>query len=97
VNNAGIIHYQRISNITEEQYDETFDTNIKSHVFLTQLALPHIIKNKGNKTHHFGICFLLLKPLKDYYGEWLKQKHIYDTPSSFRCRFIFNQIFIEYC
>ena len=41
-------HFAKISNVTAEQYDEQMDTNIRSHVFLTQLALPHLIKSKGN-------------------------------------------------
>ena len=48
VNNAGVNIFQPISSISEDEYDEMFNTNTKSHVFLTQLALPFIIKNKGN-------------------------------------------------
>ncbi|XP_060582008.1 3-oxoacyl-[acyl-carrier-protein] reductase FabG-like isoform X2 [Ruditapes philippinarum] len=47
VNNAGMIHYNTIGDVTEEKYDELFNCNVKSHVFLTQLAIPHLIKSKG--------------------------------------------------
>ncbi|KAH3791646.1 3-oxoacyl-[acyl-carrier-protein] reductase FabG-like [Dreissena polymorpha] len=56
VNNAGMIHYKRISNITEEEYDELFDTNMKCHVFLTQLVLPYLIKTKGCVINNSSIC-----------------------------------------
>ncbi|WAR30762.1 FABG-like protein [Mya arenaria] len=56
INNAGMIHYRRVSNITPAEYDELFDTNVKSHVFLTQLALPHIIKTKGSIINTSSIC-----------------------------------------
>ncbi|XP_053380172.1 uncharacterized short-chain type dehydrogenase/reductase y4vI-like [Mercenaria mercenaria] len=56
VNNAGMIHYNRISDITEEKYDEIFNTNVKSHVLLTQLVMPHLIKSKGNIVNTSSIC-----------------------------------------
>ena len=48
-------HYVKISDVTAEQYDELMDTNVRSHVFLTQLALPHIIKSKG-MTEAIHLC-----------------------------------------
>ncbi|KAL4227997.1 hypothetical protein ACF0H5_013435 [Mactra antiquata] len=56
VNNAGMCHSLKITNITEEKYDELFDTNVKSHVFLTQLALPYLIKVKGNIVNNSSVC-----------------------------------------
>ncbi|XP_060582010.1 3-oxoacyl-[acyl-carrier-protein] reductase FabG-like [Ruditapes philippinarum] len=56
VNNAGMIYYNRIGDITEEKYDELFDCNVKSHVFLTQLAIPHLIKSKGSIVNTSSIC-----------------------------------------
>lgn len=56
VNNAGMMHYDRISTIPEDKYDEIFDTNVKSHLFLTQLVLPHLIKTKGNIVNTSSIC-----------------------------------------
>ena len=48
MNNAGMAHYTSVGETTPEVYDEVMDTNARSHVFLTQLALPHLIKTKGN-------------------------------------------------
>ena len=47
VNNAGMIYHNSIGTITEEKYDVLFNCNVKSHVFLTQLAIPYLIKTKG--------------------------------------------------
>ena len=49
VNNAGIF---QLSSIQEEKYMELYDqvinTNLKSVVALTKLAVPHLIRSKGN-------------------------------------------------
>ena len=42
-----MMHYNSIGTITEENYDEIFNCNVKSHVFLTQLVIPYLIKTKG--------------------------------------------------
>lgn len=49
VNNAGI--FQMRSLLAEDyinKYDEIMNTNLKSVVLLTRLAMPHLIKVKGN-------------------------------------------------
>ncbi|CAK1590610.1 unnamed protein product [Parnassius mnemosyne] len=49
VNNAGIC---RFTSILEENlmkvYDETVNTNLRAHVYITNLAAPHLIKTKGS-------------------------------------------------
>lgn len=56
VNNAGMAHYTSVGETTPEVYDEVMDTNARSHVFLTQLALPHLIKTKGNIVNTSSVC-----------------------------------------
>jgi len=48
VNNAGILEMGTIETSTLEQYDRVFNTNVRSIYNLTQLAVPHLIKSKGN-------------------------------------------------
>jgi NAD(P)-dependent dehydrogenase (short-subunit alcohol dehydrogenase family) len=48
VNNAGIIESGGIENTSLEQYDRMFNTNVRSVYFMTMLAVPHLIKTKGN-------------------------------------------------
>ncbi|CAG4968039.1 unnamed protein product [Parnassius apollo] len=49
VNNAGIC---RFTSILDENlmkvYDETLNTNLRAHVYITNLAAPHLIKTKGS-------------------------------------------------
>ena len=44
VNNAGVNKPSPGLEVTEENWDNTFDTNIKGGFFLTQLAAPYMIK-----------------------------------------------------
>lgn len=48
VNNAGIVESGSIETTSLEQYDRVFDINVKSIYHLTLLAVPHLIKSKGN-------------------------------------------------
>ncbi|KAJ8962624.1 hypothetical protein NQ318_001017 [Aromia moschata] len=48
VNNAGIIETGGIENTNLEQYDRVFNTNVRSVYHLTNLAVPYLIKTKGN-------------------------------------------------
>ncbi|KAJ8979731.1 hypothetical protein NQ317_004718 [Molorchus minor] len=48
VNNAGIIESGGIENTNLGQYDRIFDTNVRSVYHLTTIAVPHLIKTKGN-------------------------------------------------
>lgn len=43
--NAGIAGFMPLSEITEEHFDETFDTNVKGPFFTTKYAIPHL--NEG--------------------------------------------------
>lgn len=48
VNCAGILELGNIENTTLEQYDRIFNINVRSIYHLTMLAVPHLIKTKGN-------------------------------------------------
>ncbi|XP_075975467.1 3-oxoacyl-[acyl-carrier-protein] reductase FabG-like [Anticarsia gemmatalis] len=48
VNNAGIIETGSIENTSLGQYDRLMNTNVRSLYYLTMLAVPHLLKTKGN-------------------------------------------------
>ncbi|KAL0113818.1 hypothetical protein PUN28_011272 [Cardiocondyla obscurior] len=48
VNNAGILDKGCIETTSLEQYDNVFNVNVRSVYQLTALAVPHLIKTKGN-------------------------------------------------
>ncbi|XP_059057364.1 3-oxoacyl-[acyl-carrier-protein] reductase FabG-like [Achroia grisella] len=48
VNNAGILETGSIENTSLAQYDRLMNTNVRSIYYLTMLAVPHLIKTKGN-------------------------------------------------
>lgn len=48
VNNAGILETGTIENTSLDQFDRMFNVNVKSIYHLTMLAVPHLIKSKGN-------------------------------------------------
>ncbi|XP_067015341.1 3-oxoacyl-[acyl-carrier-protein] reductase FabG [Anabrus simplex] len=48
VNNAGRLIPGSIETMTMQQYDAQMNLNVRSIVVLTQLAIPHLLKTKGN-------------------------------------------------
>lgn len=48
VNNAGTLETGTIENTSLEQYDRVFNVNVRGIYQLTMLAVPHLIKSKGN-------------------------------------------------
>lgn len=48
MNNAGINLTGGLASSQMESYDKIFDINVRSVMALTQLAIPHLIKAKGN-------------------------------------------------
>lgn len=48
VNNAGIIETGTIENTSLAQYDKLMNTNVRAIYYLTMLAVPHLLKAKGN-------------------------------------------------
>jgi NAD(P)-dependent dehydrogenase (short-subunit alcohol dehydrogenase family) len=47
VNNAGITFNKRFLKVTKEQYDTTYNVNIKAQFFLTQVVVEDMIKHGG--------------------------------------------------
>lgn len=48
INNAGILENGSIESTSLEQYDRVMNSNVRSIYHLTMLAVPHLIKTKGN-------------------------------------------------
>ncbi|XP_040297716.1 uncharacterized oxidoreductase TM_0325-like isoform X1 [Bufo bufo] len=48
VNNAAILVMGSIEDTTLQDYDRMMNVNVRSLLYLTQLAVPHLIKTKGN-------------------------------------------------
>jgi len=48
LNNAGALHVGTAEQITEEQWDHTFNLNVRSVWLLSRAALPHLRKNGGS-------------------------------------------------
>ncbi|XP_077350338.1 3-oxoacyl-[acyl-carrier-protein] reductase FabG-like [Lithobates pipiens] len=48
VNSGGILAMGTVENTTLEDYDRVMNINVRSLFYLTQLAVPHLIKTKGN-------------------------------------------------
>lgn len=48
VNNAGILEMGSIESTSTDQYDRIMNSNVRSIYHLTMLAVPHLIKTKGN-------------------------------------------------
>lgn len=48
INNAGILSVNSIADIDLAEYDRVMNTNVRSVIELTKLAIPHLVKTKGN-------------------------------------------------
>lgn len=48
VNNAGILESGSVENTSLEQYDRLMNTNVRAIYHLSMLAVPHLVKTKGN-------------------------------------------------
>lgn len=58
VNNAGIVLYDSVTSVKMSEFDRIFDVNVRSFVTLTQLAVPHLEKTKGNIVNTASIAAL---------------------------------------
>ena len=57
VNNAGIFFIRMLDQLTEKEFDETFDINVKGPYFLTQKVVPHMQKTGKGKIIFVGSIF----------------------------------------
>ncbi len=57
VNNAGIFFIRMFDQTTEEEWDKTFDVNVKGPYFLTQKVVPHMLKQGKGKIVFTGSIF----------------------------------------
>lgn len=57
VNNAGVFFIRMLDQLTEEEYDKTFDVNVKGAYFLTQKVVPHMQKSHRGKIIFTGSIF----------------------------------------
>ena len=60
INNAGIAQSKLFMDITEQDWDNMFDVNVKGIYFILQSALPYMVSNKSGKIINvssiWGIC-----------------------------------------
>jgi NAD(P)-dependent dehydrogenase (short-subunit alcohol dehydrogenase family) len=47
LNNAGVLHVGNVEQITEEQWDQTFNINVRGLWLLSRAVLPHLRKEGG--------------------------------------------------
>lgn len=62
INSAGIIESGTIETSTLAQYDRIMDVNVRAIFALTQLAVPLLIKSKGNVVNLSSVCGLRAFP-----------------------------------
>ncbi|XP_031638573.1 uncharacterized protein LOC116350781 [Contarinia nasturtii] len=58
VNNAGIFGDDSVVNFDVNEFDRIINTNLKSVVVLTSLAVPHLERSRGNIINVSSICGL---------------------------------------
>jgi NAD(P)-dependent dehydrogenase (short-subunit alcohol dehydrogenase family) len=54
VNNAGIYPFTPVSDVTEEAFDQVYDTNVKAVFFLTQALLPAMVEHGDGAIVNFS-------------------------------------------
>src|SRR5208282_2486692 len=47
LNNTGVLHIGNVEQISEEQWDHTFNVNVRAVLLLSRAALPHMRKVGG--------------------------------------------------
>lgn len=62
INNAGILSRNSIENIDLSEYDRIMNTNVRSIIHLTKLAVPHLEKTKGNILNVSSIAGFRIRP-----------------------------------
>lgn len=62
VNNAGVLTQDTVDTYTDDEFNRIFDTNLRGVIKLTQLAVPHLEKTKGNVVNVSSVAGL--NPIK---------------------------------
>lgn len=62
INNAGIVARNSVETIDLNEYDRIMNTNVRSIVQLSKLAVPHLEKTKGNILNVSSIAGLRIRP-----------------------------------
>lgn len=57
-----------MADIPIADFDKIFDVNLRSMVVLTQLAIPHLVKTKGNIINISSVGGIMALPIFAYYG-----------------------------
>lgn len=47
VNNAGVSSFSLLMDLSEDEWDRTFDTNVKGAFLVSKLCLPHMVRKKS--------------------------------------------------
>jgi NAD(P)-dependent dehydrogenase (short-subunit alcohol dehydrogenase family) len=47
IGNAGVVHGTPVLDISQEEYDEVLDVNLRGNFHMAQVVIPHIRKIKG--------------------------------------------------
>lgn len=69
VNNAGIVTFdQTLDRVTEADWDNTIDTNLKGVFFTTKFAAPSLRASKGNIVNIASNSGIIAEPIISIYG-----------------------------
>lgn len=62
INNAGILSRNTVETVKLTEFDRIMNTNVRSVIALTQLAVPHLEKTKGNVLIVSSIAGVRIRP-----------------------------------
>lgn len=68
INNVGMISQQGLMNLDMDNYDHVMNTNVRSAIVLTRLAVPFLEKTKGNIVNLSSITGTRARPARLAYS-----------------------------
>lgn len=68
INNVGVIGAQGLMNLSMDDYDRIMNTNVRSVVVLSKLAVPHLVETKGNIVNVSSITGTRARPARLAYS-----------------------------
>lgn len=68
VNNVGVLNDSVLAEVKMEDFDWIFHVNVKAVLYLTQLAMPHLEKVKGNIVNVSSLGSSMQRPSSLVYG-----------------------------